>query len=182
MGVLTVDVTAFGVVMSADSQPVEALDGETRVLGQPGRSHTRNPILKRNATGFSGFTGFVGTEEIGGKMTRDWLHAFGARHPIDSLSDYAHALGQELTNEWQCYGLASVLEILISGVEDGDVCFWFVRNSHDRTPFVGPPRVRVGGGYGSRRKVAGRAVGSGRGRGRRGGSGDARPSSRRPSA
>jgi hypothetical protein len=31
----------------------------------------------------------------------------------------------------------------------------------DRTPFVGPPRVRVGGGYGSRRKVA---VGSDRGR------------------
>jgi hypothetical protein len=30
----------------------------------------------------------------------------------------------------------------------------------DRTPFVGPPRVRVGGGYGSRSKVAARAVGS----------------------
>ena len=33
----------------------------------------------------------------------------------------------------------------------------------DRTPFVGPPRVRVGGGYGSRSKVAAGAVGSDRG-------------------
>ena len=31
----------------------------------------------------------------------------------------------------------------------------------DRTPFLGPPRVRVGGGYGSRRKVATGAVGWG---------------------
>ena len=30
----------------------------------------------------------------------------------------------------------------------------------DRTPFVGPPRVRVGGGYGSAGKVAAGAVGS----------------------
>jgi hypothetical protein len=129
MGVLMVDVTAFGVVMSADSQPIEALDAETRVLGQPGQRRTRNPILRRNAGGFSGFTGFVGTEVIGGKMTRDWLHAFAARHPIASLSDYAHVLGQELTEEWHRNGLPSVLEILVSGVEDRDVCFWFVRNS-----------------------------------------------------
>ena len=117
--------------MSADSQPIQALDAETRVLGEPGRRRTRNPILGRNAGGFSGFVGFVGTEEIGGKMTRDWLHAFGAKRPTDSLSDYAYALGQELTEEWQRYELASVLEILITGVEDRDVCFWFVRNSQD---------------------------------------------------
>ena len=43
------------------------------------------------------------------------------------------------------------------------------RMYRDRTPFVGPPRVRVGGGYGSRRKVATGAVGSERGRGRQGG-------------
>jgi tetratricopeptide (TPR) repeat protein len=36
-------------------------------------------------------------------------------------------------------------------------------NEIDRTPFVGPPRVRVGGGYGSRSKVAAGAVGSDRG-------------------
>jgi hypothetical protein len=31
-----------GRAISADSQPIEALDGETRVLGQPGQRHTRN--------------------------------------------------------------------------------------------------------------------------------------------
>jgi hypothetical protein len=41
----------------------------------------------------------------------------------------------------------------------------------DRTPFVGPPRVRVGGGYGSRSKVAARAVGSDRALREAGGSG-----------
>ncbi len=115
--------------MSADSQPIEALDGETHVLGQPGQRHTRNPILTREAGGFAGFTGYVGTETVGGKATRDWLDAFGAKNPTASLADYAHALGRELTDEWQRHGLASVLEILISGVEDGDVRFWYVRNS-----------------------------------------------------
>jgi len=129
MGVLTVDLTALGVVMSADSQPIEALDGKTRVLGQPGQRHTRNPILTRNAGGFAGFIGYVGTETIGGKATRDWLDAVGVRHPSEALSDYARALGRELTDAWQRHGLASVLEILISGVENGDVRFWFVRNS-----------------------------------------------------
>jgi hypothetical protein len=129
VGVLTVDLTAYGVVMSADSQPIEAIDGVTRVLGQPGRRHTRNPILTRNAGGFAGFIGYVGTEAIGGKTTRDWLDAFGARHPSESLADYAGALGLELTDEWQRHGHASVLEILISGVENGEVRFWYVRNS-----------------------------------------------------
>jgi hypothetical protein len=112
-----------------DSQPIEALDGQTRLLGQPGRRHTRNPSLARAAGGFRGFPGYVGTETIGGKATRDWLDSFGARHPSESLADYAHAFGQELTDEWQRLGLASVLEILISGFENGDVRFWFVRNS-----------------------------------------------------
>jgi hypothetical protein len=129
VGVLTVDLTSFGVVMTADSQPIEALDGQTRILGQAGRRHTRNPILRREAGGFTGFVGFVGTEAIGDKTTRDWLDRFGARHPGEGLRDYATALGLELTAEWRRHGLSSVLEILISGVECGDVRFWFVRNS-----------------------------------------------------
>jgi hypothetical protein len=129
VGVLTVELTAFGVVMTADSQPIQALDGETRLLGHAGRWHTRNPILKRSAAGFSGFTGFVGTETIADRPTRDWLESFGRRHPTAHLADYAEALGAELTDEWSRLGLVSVLEILISGVEDGDIQFWYVRNS-----------------------------------------------------
>src|SRR5712691_9453079 len=134
MGVLTVDVTGFGVVMSADSNPVEALDGETRALAHPGRWHTRNPIVRRDTGGFTGFTGFVGTETIEGKAMRDWLEGFGRRHPNESLADYIAALGQELTDEWRRLGLASVLEILVSGVEHGEVRFAFVRNSDGLYP------------------------------------------------
>jgi hypothetical protein len=48
----------------------------------------------------------------------------------------------------------------------------------DRIPSVGPPRLRIGGGYGSRSKLAPVAVGFGRTCWRRGRVGDARPSSR----
>ncbi len=92
MGLLAVDVSTFGVVMSADSQPVEALGGETRVLAQQG-ALTRCPIVIRNEGGFAGFTGYVGTEEIDGSPTWDWLTAFGSRHAGVSLADYADALG-----------------------------------------------------------------------------------------
>ncbi len=111
MGLLAVDVSAFGVVMSADSQPIEALGGQTRVLTQQG-GLTRCPIVIRNEGGFAGFTGYVGTEEIDGSPTRDWLTAFGLRHAGVSLADYAAALGRELTAVWKCLGLQSVLEIL----------------------------------------------------------------------
>jgi hypothetical protein len=134
VGVLTVDLSVFGVVMTADSQPIEALSGQTRILGQPGRHHTRNPILKRQAGGFTGFVGFVGTEQIGGKTTRDWLDGFGARHATAGLHAYATELGEELTQEWERHGLCSVLEILISGVEQGEVRFWYVRNSDGLNP------------------------------------------------
>jgi hypothetical protein len=87
------------------------------------------PILVRDAGGFTGFVGYVGTEQIGTTDMRVWLDSFGARHPTQTLAEYATALGQELTDEWQRHGLASVLEILISGIENGDVRFWFVRNS-----------------------------------------------------
>ena len=93
MGLLAVDVSAFGVVMSADSQPIEALGGQTRVLTQRG-DLTRCPIVIRNEGWFAGFTGYVGTEEIDGSPTRDWLTAFASRHAGISLADYAAALGR----------------------------------------------------------------------------------------
>jgi hypothetical protein len=129
MGLLAVDVSAFGVVMSADSQPVELLDGQTRVLAQTGQRLTRNPILICDGGGFIGLIGFVGTERIGPKTTRDWLTSFGTHHANESLAEYGGVLGEALTEEWSRHRLASILEILISGVEDGEVRFWFVRNS-----------------------------------------------------
>ena len=40
-----------------------------------------------------GVHGYVGTEEIDGSPTWDWLTAFGSRHAGVSLADYADALG-----------------------------------------------------------------------------------------
>jgi hypothetical protein len=114
MGLLAVEVSAFGVVMSADSQPVELLDGETRVLAQAGQRRTRNPILIRDGGGFTGFTGYVGTEAIANGTTRDWLTTFGGSYPNENLTAYANALGEALTEEWKRKELSSILEILIS--------------------------------------------------------------------
>lgn len=106
VGLLAVDVSTFGVVMSADSQPIEALGGQTRVLTQQG-GLTRCPIVIRNEGGFAGFTGYVGTEEIDGSPTRDWLTAFGSRHAGVGLANYAAALGRELTAVWNGASVSS---------------------------------------------------------------------------
>ena len=128
MALLALDVSTYGVVMSADSQPAELLDGENRILTS-GAQRTRNPLLIRVGGGFTGLTGYVGTEYIGGAKTRDWLSAFGQEHPNEDLVAYANGLATALTEEWQRLGLSSALEIFISGVENGDVRFWYVRNS-----------------------------------------------------
>jgi len=116
--------------MSADSQPIELLDDETRVLSGAGRQLRRSPILIRDGGGFVGFTGFVGTETIGSSTTRDWLAHFGEQRLDLGLAAYAEALGCALTEAWRELGLVSILEILVSGVENGEARFWFVRNSN----------------------------------------------------
>jgi hypothetical protein len=116
--------------MSGDSQPIELLDHETRVLADTGGQLRRCPILIREGGGFVGFTGFVGTETIGSSATRDWLARFGEQQADLGLAAYAESLGDALTEAWRELGLVSILEILVSGIEDGEVRFWFVRNSN----------------------------------------------------
>ncbi len=116
--------------MSGDGQPIELLDHETRVLADAGGQLRRCPILIREGGGFVGFTGFVGTETIGSSATRDWLARFGEQQADLGLAAYAESLGDALTEAWRELGLVSILEILVSGIEDGEVRFWFVRNSN----------------------------------------------------
>lgn len=80
VALLVVDVFAHGVVMSAESQPVEILGGENRVLAT-GARQTRNPIVARVGGGFVGLVGFAGTEQIEGVTTREWLRRFIAERP-----------------------------------------------------------------------------------------------------
>lgn len=81
IGLLTVDVTPLGVVIAGDSQPVD-------VCAQHNAIHTqgmkeRDPIVRAYARDFTGFAGFVGTEEIGGFPTAEWLaRALDSRHAL----------------------------------------------------------------------------------------------------
>lgn len=133
MGVLAVDLTEHGVVMSSDSQPVEIVDGENRMDDSAGR-RTRNPIVRRAAAGFVGLVGFAGTERVEGMATSDWLRRFDRRTPDDDLASFCGRLAVTLSDVWQRDGLRSVLEILVTGEIHGEIQFWFVRNSQGLRP------------------------------------------------
>jgi hypothetical protein len=87
VGLLAVDVTTHGVVMSADSQPVEILKWENRVLATSG-GLTRDPVVTRVAGGFTGLVGFAGTETVDGIATGEWLRAFSNERAADDLSSF----------------------------------------------------------------------------------------------
>jgi hypothetical protein len=128
MGVLAVDLTAHGVVMSADSQPVEIVGGENRIDDSAGR-RVRNPILQLTTGGFVGLVGFAGTERVERVGTSDWLRRFARQTPNDELGPFCKRLAETLTEVWRRDGVTSVLEILVTGEIGGEVQFWFVRNS-----------------------------------------------------
>jgi hypothetical protein len=121
-------VTVHGVVMSADSQRVEILGGENRVQVKPDQ-RSRKPIVIRTGGGSVGLVGFAGTEEVEGTPTAEWLRGFSAQWPDDGLGTFCRRLGATLSDVWKRTGLSSVLEILVTGEQGGDVQFWYVRNS-----------------------------------------------------
>lgn len=128
MGLLAVDVTSHGVVMSADSQPVEIIGGTNRVLAVDGQQ-IRRPIVVRVGGGFVGLVGYAGTEQIEGVQTTQWLRRFSAAWPDDDVKTFCDRLAETLTGVWRRDGPESVLEILVTGEVRGDVQFWYVRNS-----------------------------------------------------
>jgi hypothetical protein len=131
MGLLTVDVTMHGVVMSADSQLVEIAAGVNHP--SPG-SRRRNPIVVREGGGFTGLVGFAGTEQVEGKTTRDWLDGFSKASPNDDVGTFCRRLAAALTHVWQRDGMSSILEVLVTGEVNGDLQFWYVRNSAGLRP------------------------------------------------
>lgn len=133
MGLLAVDVTAFGVVMSADSQLVEIVDGETPVIHTRGRQR-RNPITTRVGGGFVGLIGFAGTESIESIPTAEWIRRFSVESAADEIDSFCERLGKQLTSVWRRQNVPTVLEILIGGEVSGDVQFWYVRNSAGLRP------------------------------------------------
>jgi hypothetical protein len=128
MALLAVDLTSHGLVMSADSQPVEIFAGENRV-DDSAEHRTRNPILLRAAGGFVGLVGSVGTERIEGTSATEWLRRFDRQTPNDDLATFCMRLADALGEVWRRDDMKSVLEILVTGEISGEPQFWFVRNS-----------------------------------------------------
>jgi hypothetical protein len=88
-----------------------------------------NPIVIRRGGGFSGLIGYVGRERIAGVSTRVWLERFSAANPRDPLPVYCHELANGLSDQWRRQRLKSALVLFVSGVEGGDVRFWFIHNT-----------------------------------------------------
>jgi hypothetical protein len=132
VGLLAVDVTAHGAVMSADSQRVEIREGAFTVGTAGGR--VRDPIIVRVGGGFVGLVGFVGTERVEGITMRQWLDRFSTAWPDDDLATFCERLAEELTDVWAREGLDSILEILVTGETEGHTRFWYVRNSSGFRP------------------------------------------------
>jgi hypothetical protein len=127
VGILALDVSRFGVVMSADSQPVELLDRRNRVTPTRARM-TRNPIIVRRGGGFKGLIGFVGRERIAGRPSQDWLRMFSAHHPDEPLAAFCGNLADHLSRQWRRQRWRSGLWVFISGYEGSEARFWYVCN------------------------------------------------------
>lgn len=86
VGLLTVDVTALGIVMTSDSRPIEIGSGDIRVPPFVGEQR-RNKILERHGGGFDGLIGYAGTEQIGGRSTRAFIEQVSTACPDLGLGD-----------------------------------------------------------------------------------------------
>jgi hypothetical protein len=128
VGLLALDVSRFGIVMSADSQPVELVDGRIRVL-RPRTALRNNPIVIRRGGGFTGLIGYVGRERIAGMGARAWLERFASQHPNDPLPDFSRRLADALSRQWRRQRLKSALIVFVSGIEAREARFWFIHNT-----------------------------------------------------
>jgi hypothetical protein len=126
VGLLTVDVNPLGVVIASDSQPV-ALYADRVELPASG-ARVRSPILRTTLEGFSGFMGYVGTEQLDGKAAREWLHNALQQRAGARLSDLSSELAEVLTQIWTTEGIATHLSLFVAGYERDEPRFWFISN------------------------------------------------------
>lgn len=127
MGLLTLDVTALGVVMSSDSWPIEIVSGAIHPLDFAGERR-RDKIIERRGGGFDGLIGYVGTEQVGSQMTRAFIEQVSARESDLALGEFAAHLAGELSAAWAEHELSTGLDVFIAGAEDGELRFWYLRN------------------------------------------------------
>ena len=140
MGLLALDITSTGVVMSADSQAVELRDGQIDVLAMPGQ-RSKKHIVVRTAIDFTGVIGYVGTETLEGIDTRAWLERYSTERPDEELAEFCEGLGAALSSVWSTAKLDIVLWIFVAGVVNGDPRFWHINNTtglHDDWTYKAP--------------------------------------------
>lgn len=113
--------------MTSDSQPIEIVSGAVNSLGFSG-ARRRDKISERHGGGFDGLIGYVGTEQIGGELTRAFLDRVSIGQPDLSLADFAHHLAHELSAAWVEREMATGLWVFIAGAEHGELRFWWLFN------------------------------------------------------
>jgi hypothetical protein len=73
--------------------------------------------------------GFVGTEEIAGQRTLDWLRAFFAENPELGLTTFCDQIAEALSAEWARSEYETVLWLFICGATaEGQPIFRAIRN------------------------------------------------------
>jgi len=126
VGLLAVDITPFGIVMSSDSQDVTLTEGGYNVAAMPGR-WSKDKISRVQGKHFAALLGYVGTEKIGGDDTSAWLKRFIDLHYDDTMTEFSEQLAAELSSAWNEHELASCLWIFLAGY-DGEARFWYIAN------------------------------------------------------
>jgi hypothetical protein len=127
VGLLTLDVTALGVVMTSDVQPVELLDGGLRVLPLSNETKVKK-IMDRHGGGFHGLVGYVGTERIGNATVRSVLENTIQKTSDLPLQQFCTRLAEDLSAAWREHSLSTCLWVFVAGVEESEPRFWFVVN------------------------------------------------------
>ena len=127
MGLLTVDVTGLGVVMTSDTQPVELVEGSVRVLLLTDSTKVKK-IIERHAGGFDGVVGYVGTEKIGNATVRSFIERTSSRTPNLPLGEFCRQLGCDLSMAWREKDMRTCLWVFVAGVENSDPQFWYIVN------------------------------------------------------
>jgi hypothetical protein len=126
VGLLTVDVNPFGVVMTSDSQPVDIFARHVSVHMQGAKVGSH--IVRARARGFNGLAGYVGTEIIERRPARQWLQDAVVARSALTLSELCEELAAALTEIWTGEGMATHLSIFVAGYEGEEPCFWFISN------------------------------------------------------
>jgi hypothetical protein len=127
MGLLTVDVTSGGVVMTSDSQPIRLTEGAVEVLESKG-VRRRDPMIQRKGTEFGGLLGFVGTEKIGSRATREVLEKVNGETTDLGVHAFRKELAARLSDLWREHGLESCLWVFVAGSVAGEPHFSYVVN------------------------------------------------------